>query len=144
MGGGDSMNYTDGNRGVIQNRERASQIIDYSNIRYGLITPTDIDGFFEWHNKIFVFYEMKLNGATMPRGQRVALQRLVDGLRNAGKFPVLFLCEHNVNDCSCDIVAANTIVKSIYLGNGLEKPGRGLTAKQATDIWFKWASEKAS
>lgn len=138
------MNYTDENRGKIQNKERARQIIDFSGIRYERITPTDLDGFFEWHDKIFVFYEMKLNGATMPHGQRLALERLVDGLRKAGKFPVLFLCEHNVNDCSQDIVASNTVVKSIYLGDGLTRPGHGLTAKQATDIWIKWAKEKAS
>jgi len=39
------MLYTDDNRGTIQNRERARQIIDFHGLRIRNITPTDIDGF---------------------------------------------------------------------------------------------------
>lgn len=35
------MNYTDDNRGAIQFRERRKQIIDFSGLRVGNITPTD-------------------------------------------------------------------------------------------------------
>lgn len=108
------MNYTDENRGVIQHRERAKQIIDFSGIRYKNITPTDIDGFFEYHNRIFVFCEMKLVGAEMPDGQRMALERLVDNLDYAGKHAVAFVCEHNVEDAKKDVKAAETIAKNVY------------------------------
>jgi hypothetical protein len=62
------MNYDSLNRGKIQYRERARQIIDFSGIRYDNITPTDIDGFFEKADKAFVFYEYKLEGCEMPHG----------------------------------------------------------------------------
>ena len=52
----------------IQNRSRARQIIDFSGIKYGNITPTDIDGGFEKQNEVFVFFEMKYGDAEMPTG----------------------------------------------------------------------------
>jgi len=40
-------------RGKIEHRDRARQIRDFSNLRYGNITPTDIDGLIEYQNKCF-------------------------------------------------------------------------------------------
>lgn len=132
------MMYSDVNRGVIQNRERARQIIDFSGIRYGNITPTDIDGFFERANEAFVFYELKFRDAEMPTGQEVALKRLVDATRQANKKAVLFLCRHEVEDTSKDVDAAKAIVKKIYF-NGEWYNGNGRTLKQITDSFMKWA-----
>lgn len=132
------MIYTDRNRGVIQNRERARQIIDFSGIRYGNITPTDIDGFFEKADEAFVFYELKYGEAEMPRGQQIALMRLVDNLRNAGKKAVLFLCRHDVEDPHDDISAADVTVVALYF-NGTWSECNGETLKQMTDRFMKWA-----
>ena len=109
-----SMTYDDANRGKIQNRLRSQQIIDFSGIRYKNITPTDIDGFFEKAGKAFVFYEYKLQGAEIPKGQELALTRIVDGLSVAGKTAVLFICRHNEINPVNDIKAANAIVEKIY------------------------------
>ena len=120
------MNYTDENRGLIQNMAIARQIIDFSGLRLGHITPTDI----------------KRNGVKMPRGQELSLRNLVDALRRDGKFPALLLCDHDVTDPEDDINAEETIVRTIYLGNGLEKPGHGLTAKEATDLFLDYVKQK--
>ena len=116
------MNYTDENRGRIQHRERARQIIDFSGIRYGNITPTDIDGFFEYHNEVFVFCEMKLVGAELPDGQRMAIERLVDRCDSNEKHAVAFVCEHTVENPEEDVIAAETIVKTIYYKSGWHTP----------------------
>ena len=108
------MTYDDENRGKIQNRLRSQQIIDFSGIRYKNITPTDIDGFFEKAGKAFVFYEYKLQGAEIPKGQELALTRIIDGLSTAGKTAVLFICRHNEINPVNDIKAANAIVEKIY------------------------------
>ena len=133
-----AMKYDDDNRGKIQNRERARQIIDFSGIRYGNITPTDLDGFFEKGNKTFVFYEYKLPEAEMPNGQRLALMRLVDGLSTAGKSAVLFLCRHNEYNPKADVKAEQAIVEAIYWNKVWHK-GSNLTVKEQTDRFMKWA-----
>lgn len=132
------MIYTNENRGTIQNRERARQIIDYNGIRYGNITPTDIDVFFEKANEAFVFYEMKYADAQMPKGQEMAMTRLVDNLRKAGKKAVLFLCRHDVENPTQDIDAASTDVISVYF-NGEWSAVHGVKLKEMTDRFMKWA-----
>lgn len=131
------MNYDDENRGAIQFRKRAKQIIDFRGIRYGNITPTDIDGFFEKADQGFVFYEYKLDGCEMPRGQKVALERIVNALHAAGKKSILFLCKHDKVDPEQDIIAADTIVDELYF-RGRYYQGEGQTAKQWTDRFIGW------
>ena len=132
------MKYDDENRGKIQNRLRSQQIIDFSGIRYKNITPTDIDGFFEKAGRAFVFYEYKLLGAEIPRGQELALTRIVDGLRIAGKSAVLFICRHNEVDPAKDVKAANAIVEKIYW-NGRWYQGKNKSVKEQTDNFMNWA-----
>ena len=131
------MNYSDENRGTIQYRERAQQIIDFSGIRYGNITPTDIDGFFEKANKAFVFYEYKLAGADMPGGQRIALERIVNAIKDANREAVLFLCVHNHQNPQEDIIAAQATVERIFW-NGKWYNGHGLTVKEQTDKFMSF------
>lgn len=137
------MLYDDANRGIIQHRERARQIIDFHGLKYGSITPTDVDGLFEYHNKAYIFIEVKYGKQQMPGGQKLAFERLTDDVGTAGKKAVLFVCEHNVTDCEEDIVAADTIVRNIYVFNkntqkGEWKPGNGRTLANAVDIFLRW------
>lgn len=108
------MEYTNENRGKIQNRDRAKQIIDFSGLKFGSITPTDIDGVIEYHNKAIIFIEMKYGEQPLPRGQKVALMRMVDDLQNANKESCLLVCVHNVDNPEIDVDAAQTNVKYIY------------------------------
>lgn len=131
------MIYSNENRGIIQNRERARQIIDFSGIRYGNITPTDIDGFFEKANKAFVFYEYKLAGNDMPGGQRIALERLVNAIKDANHEAALFLCVHNHQNPQEDVNAAQATVERIFW-NGKWWKGHGLTVKEQTDKFMSF------
>ena len=132
-----SVNYDDDNRGRIQNRERAKQIIDFSGMRFGNITPTDLDGLIEKGNKAFVFYEYKLPDAEMPSGQKLALMRIVDGLSEAGKYAVLFLCRHKEYNPEADVKAYKAVVEAIYWKSQWRK-GSNLTVRELTDKFLKW------
>lgn len=127
------MYYDDDNRGKIQFPERANQEIDFSGIKYGRITPMDIDGTIEYHNKAFIFYEYKFGNAELPKGQRLAYERLVDKLQ--GEATVL-VCEHNVTDPSVAINGAEALVREIYYHGKWWLQNRKRTARQVTDAFI--------
>lgn len=130
------MEYTDLNRGKVQHAERFHQSVLFDGIRYDNITPTDIDGFFEIHGECFVYYEFKLKGKDIPRGQKLALERQVDAMRKVGKNAVLFLCVHNVEDARQDVFAKDAIVDKFYFNGIWHKDGKR-TAKQCTDAFVR-------
>lgn len=109
------MEYTAENRGKPQYVDRMKQVISFEGMNVlGNITPTDIDGYFEIHGEIFVFFEMKLEGCCLPEGQRLALTRNVDYLQSAGREAVLFVCTHNVIDKTQPVMAKDAKVQKIY------------------------------
>ena len=133
------MEYTNENRGYIQNKERAKQLIEFTGMKYGNATPTDIDGFIERYNEAFVFFEIKHRCVNeVPTGQRMALTRLVDNLAIAGKKAVLFVAKHDIEDAGEDVIAADTEVTDIYY-NGIWHKYAGKTLKQMTDRFMRWA-----
>jgi hypothetical protein len=100
---------------LIQNRERASQIVDFSGLQFGTGYPTDLDGLMEWKNKGYVIIELKSHGVEMPFGQQLALERLCDDLSRT-KETLLVLAEHKTK-ASEDIRAADcTVVQWRYCG----------------------------
>lgn len=95
-------------RGAIRNRQYGTQVRDYRGLRFGNITPTDIDGLIEYQGKGYVFIETKYQNAELPYGQRLALERLCDDLQIV-KPTLLVIASHNTNG---DIDVANTEVSS--------------------------------
>ena len=93
-------------RGEIANRERAKQIRDFTKLKWNKnITPTDNDGFVDFGNKIFIDFELKLNGNDLPNGQKMAFERKTDALFDAGKIAYFLIAEHETPleediDCS--------------------------------------------
>jgi hypothetical protein len=90
-------------RGKIGNRPRARQIKDFSSLRWGNITPTDIDCFVEFGGELFVVVEIKSKGKEMPYGQKLAFERLIDHIVGES---ILILAEHDVVDPDEDIDGA--------------------------------------
>ena len=81
-------------RGRIHTPYLAAQLRDFSGLRYGKITPTDIDAVLDFGGRLFVFIEAKLVGAALPRGQELALERLTDCYADKGMFALCIVCEH--------------------------------------------------
>ena len=135
-----AVNYTNENRGSIQYRNRAKQIIDFSGIRFNNITPTDIDGVIDYHDRAFVFLEMKLDGAEMPYGQQLCLERMVNAIQKSGRDACALLCRHDKRNPDEDVQAAETCVERVYwkgAWHGLKKP---MTTKEVVESFLRFTS----
>lgn len=132
------MNYEQSNRGVIQYRERRCQIVDYSGLKYGNITPTDIDGVIEYRDKAYAFIELKHGKAEMPGGQERAMKNLVDNLASQGKLAAAFLCEHYVHNPQEDVDATKAIVRKVYYNGNWQEDGKR-TLKTRLDAFMNFA-----
>ena len=123
-------------RGVIHHRERAQQIVDFSGLCFGTITPTDIDGLIEYRNRCFLFVEFKhVSKPEIDDGQRLALERMARGLRK----PTFVLhAVHNVPS-HVDIDAAGALVHRLYLNWKPEwrPPDRLITVREAAEWFFE-------
>lgn len=132
------MDYSSTNRGKIQFRDRSRQIIDFSGLQYGNITPTDIDGLIEYKDKAYAIIEMKHRNAQMAYGQKIAIERMVNDFTVKGKLAAAFLCEHNVDDWKNDVVAKETIVRSCYFNGKWQNDGKR-TLKTRLDAFIGYA-----
>ena len=105
-------------RGKIIHKERSLQVKDFSGLQFGKITPTDIDMSVDFGGKLFMFAELKSNGAELPAGQRWHLESLV----KACMYPAAaYIVEHDT-PVDEDIDVANTIVKERFSNTQLLKP----------------------
>lgn len=120
-------------RGIIDNRDRAQQIIDFSGLRYGRCTATDIDGVIELGGEAFLFLEYKFDYAAMKTGQELCFQRIVDGL---SKPAMLIVATHN-HPVGQDIDAANAIVMKVWAHGRWWNGWTGHTVKEVADDFFE-------
>lgn len=118
-------------RGRIHTPHLAAQLRDFSGLRYGTITPTDIDAVLDFGNRLFVFIEAKLTGADMPRGQRLALERLTDRHPQNRQQAIGIVCEHANRDGVIDL--ARCVVTEYRWQGAWRAPERRLTVRQAVD-----------
>lgn len=124
------MNRENAQRGSIAYRGRAKQLIDYSGLKYGRVTPTDIDGLIEYHDRCFVLYEFKYRDTELPIGQRIALERIVD---NLNKPAILIVAEHDTGT-RADIQADVCKVREYYYNGRWEYCH--ITVKELTDMFI--------
>ena len=122
-------------RGQIRDKRFANQVKDYSGLLYGKITPTDIDGFLDFGNKVFVFLEVKYGDTTMATGQRLALERLSDACQEAGKQTLVVVASH---ESEGDIDVANLPVTMVrFHKRWLKRQG---TVREVIDTFLDWVS----
>jgi len=123
---------TTNQRGVIQNRARKQQIADMSGLRFDKITPTDLDGFMDFGNRLFVFIEGKFIATPVLYGQQLAIDRLCDATHNPpNRYSFAIIADH-CHPCDEDIDFANMTVRTIRQnGNWAQPLQKGLTVKEA-------------
>ena len=126
-------------RGQIVNRIKSTQVIDYAGLRYGQITPTDVDGLIEYKDKAFVFIEYKSGKAELPYGQKLALERLIDSLNK----PAILIHASHEHPETQDIDGANAIVENIYYKGKWYQRGF-VTVKSVIDSFLENITNKAS
>lgn len=128
-------------RGEIENRARATQVRDFTGLRWGKITPTDVDGFIEFRDKLFVFIEIKLVDWSLPDGQKRALGNACDAIANktAGRTAVVLVVEHDT-PIGTDIDVASCVVREFRMQEKWREPLHSpLTCREAVDILLKQA-----
>jgi glycerophosphoryl diester phosphodiesterase len=125
----------DEDRGKIRNREFAKQLRNFSGLRFGKITPTDIDGFIDFGGRIFIFIESKHGTAKLPYGQRLALERLCDASQKAGIDSIVIIGSHETQD---DIDMANIPVIELRWMGKWRIPKKKTTVRQKIDNFLKW------
>lgn len=121
-------------RGVIQHRQRAQQLVDFRDLRFGEITPTDLDGLIEYKNRCFLLIELKhISKANMPGGQRLGLERLCMALKK----PALLLHALHDKPVHEDIDAAGAIVHRYFWRGAWQLPPYILTVREAAEGFFE-------
>jgi hypothetical protein len=79
---------------MILNKDRMKQIVDFSNLKVGGYTPTDIDFVMEKNNKWWVFGEVKVKGTPITKGQDILYQRLCDNYLKL-RIPCMYILTHH-------------------------------------------------
>ncbi len=80
---------------MFKNREYAQQIKDFSGLRWGAISPTDVDALLEFSNRLFIIVETKYKNSPIPRGQLLALERVCDAINDPpNKHCLILLTSH--------------------------------------------------
>jgi hypothetical protein len=82
-------------RGVVKDRHRAEQGRDFSDLRFGTITPTDIDAAIDFGDRVFVWMEAKYGGARVVGGQRLHLERVCDAVSETGRHALVLTLGHH-------------------------------------------------
>lgn len=128
-------------RGVIRNEEFAKTLKDFSGMRFGTVTPTDIDGFIEFGNKDFILIELKHGNSPLPFGQKLALERLVDSIAtDKAKNAILIVGSHNAGP-SHRIDTANCIVSMYRSRSRWYQPQQSITVKMLVDAYLKFCEK---
>lgn len=119
------------NRGTIKNRSYSSQQKLFLGLKYGKITPTDIDGFLDFKNKLFIVIETKHGSGWVPFGQKLAIERIIDNLSSIdGKEAIGIIGRHESNG---DIVVGDCWVSEIRWNRKWTPLHDGETVKSIID-----------
>ena len=129
-------------RGVIRNRGHAMQIRDFGGLRWGTITPTDIDGVVDFQDKAYVLFELKFGNTDVPFGQRLAIERMCQDWHKVGKKVLGLIARHNTPYPGDIDVSLAQVVEVLRLPkNGSPywgAPQMPLTVKEATDLFLHY------
>ena len=125
-------------RGVYKNEKRGRQLLLFDGLKYGSITPTDIDGLIEYRNYLWLIYEAKFAGKDVPQGQRVALERLIRNIRIAKKHGIAMIVEHKVQSTASDVYLKDCMVRELITTENLRwrPPKYEITVKEITDLYI--------
>lgn len=125
-------NQTDALRGVITNRARFLQALKFDGMKFGSITPTDIDAAIEFDNRLFIFIEAKFVGKPIGTGQRLFLERVANLANDPPhKYSISIVAEH-YTPADQDILLSGAIVRDYFRDGEWHKPlVKGTTVLEA-------------
>lgn len=119
------------------NRERAKQLIDFSGMFDGNLGCTDMDGVFEFRDKVLIIFEAKLVGCYPPQGQNQAFKRIIDAWEESGKRRGLYvIVEHN-QPTEKDVLLRETKVIAMYTKGKWREVPEGIHAKELANLFLE-------
>lgn len=85
--------------GEIRDAEKARQLMLFKSLRWGKISPTNIDMLLEFNDRLFVLCEAKFGAAPLPLGQRLGLERTCAAIQaSSDRVAVVFQVTHDRSD----------------------------------------------
>jgi hypothetical protein len=117
---------------MIKNKEYLQQIKDFSGLKFGSISPTDIDGFLDFGNRLFIFVETKFAKSELRGGQKLALERLCDACQTQTRTSILIVTNH---DSSGEIDIGETVVQQYRL-RGVWYESTDITLREAIEMFY--------
>lgn len=119
----------------IHNKARAAQINNFSGLlRVRGIYPTDIDGLIDYGGMSFVYMEGKTITAQLKKGQKMALENVVNSHNKAGNTSVAIIYRHNTR-VSEDIQVKSCFVSAVFFGGEWTKQEKKITVLQFLNRW---------
>jgi len=119
--------------GRIYHPVRARQLNSFTGLKFGTITPTDLDGLIDYHNERFAFLELKLRDAPVSDAQATAIIRVVDAIEVAKKRAAFFVAEHCEDDPTVDVPADRCLIRAIYTHQMWHQPPAEMTLRAGLD-----------
>jgi hypothetical protein len=120
----------------IRNRQHIRQVKSFEGLRWGTGSPTDIDAFIDFNNKVFIFVEAKRGAAALPRGQSLALERLCDACGTPERYCIVFNVQHD--QAEDDIRLGECEVGRYYHNKKWSTPKTKINLKDAIDSVRKY------
>lgn len=117
-------------RGAIRNKKQAEQLRDFTNLKFGNITPTDIDGYIDYRGKCQIFMEAKYGGAELPNGQKRAIEVIV----NSSTIPAVAFVVSHYTDGMIDM--GNCEIKKYYFEGEWRTTDKYKTLRQAVEAFL--------
>ena len=123
---------------ALNNIARATQPIDFDGIGHNKTQATDIDAIMEYHDVLYILYEVKYKDKEMTYGQRLCYERLVKDLAVCGKPVIAMVCEHCASDTHDKIMLASCNVREFYSSNIMMwvKPQKPINVKALSNYFI--------
>lgn len=122
-------------RGAIVHPDRAAQLRDFSGLRFGKITPSDMDAYIEYQDKCYVYMEFKYGAAEMPYGQRLALERMCFDMNKVK--PTIGILARHWQPAVEPIDCANASVVEVYEGGRWRMPAAPSTVRETVEHFLE-------
>lgn len=130
------------NRAHIDHADRFRQPLLFEGMTIDKMYPTDIDAMTEYHDRLFIFMEVKYGDTPISYGQTTALERTANALQETDRDALVFICRHNVVDRTKPVMLKNTIVTDVYFKRNWYTPDSEITAGELWKTVMEWAFAK--
>lgn len=124
-------------------KDRARQLLDFKDMRWGGLGATDIDGYIEYHGLAHIFWDLKYNKGSMSLGQQSAYEQLTDSLSSTGKPTIFIIARHYTKDTEDIVDSATAVVSKYRLDGEWHRTSRPVTLRSLVGMFLDMVDEEA-